>query len=119
MHRKPVTSPKDTGIQLVRLLGVEFRVALLVAEDVVVDTVGTQFLWNGNAEALANVRLHNPRPGVPVYTCRPSETVEVAAHLCRPLLVDRVAACNGCLVPVFVTADVGVGMVIANAGIHD
>ena len=60
LHGQPAVAPEDAGIQLVGLLGIEVGAALLVAEDVVVDPVGSQFLGNGGAETFPCVHLQHP-----------------------------------------------------------
>ena len=68
LHLPCFVAPADAGIQLIRFLWVELRVAPFVAEDVVIHTVSSQFLGNRHTKALTHIRLHHPLAYVVVYT---------------------------------------------------
>ena len=118
LYAHHIVVPVDTHIQLIALLRVEAGIATLVAEDVVVDAVGTQFLGNGHTEALANVGLQHPAAQGVVDACRPGDTVKVPVHVGRTLFIDGVACGDRRFEPVMITADVGVGVVQTYAGVQ-
>ena len=62
LYLPPLVGPADSGIYLVGLFGVELAVALLVAENVVINTVSSQFFGDWYAERLADVGFHDPCP---------------------------------------------------------
>ena len=76
-----VVVPMDAHVQLVALLWVEVGIAAFVAEDVVVDTIGTQLLGDRHAEALASIGLEHPVAYGIVDACRPGETGKTTADV--------------------------------------
>ena len=108
----------DAQIKLVTLLWVKVGVTPLVAEDVVVHTVGTQLLGDRHAETLAHIGLEHPVARGIVDTCRPSETRKPSVHVGRAFLEDRVTSSRWCEKPVMIAADVGVGIVQTDASVQ-
>ena len=108
----------DAHVQLVALLRVKAGIAAFVAEDVVVDTIGTQFLGDRHAEALARIGLEHPVAYGIVDACRPGETGKATIDVGRALLIDRTAFASRREEPVVITANMRVGMIQTNAGIQ-
>ena len=118
LHAHPVIVPMDTHVNLVTLLWIKIGVAAFVTEDVVIHTVGSQFLGDGHTETLAHIGLQHPVAYGIVDACRPGDTREVAVHVGRTLLIDGVTNGCRCEEPVVITADVGMGMVQSDTGVQ-
>ena len=78
------------GVQLIRLFRRKRRVALLVAEELIVDTVAAEFLGRRHTEALADIRFEYPAGIVIDHARRPCEGAEQAVHRLGAHDVNRV-----------------------------
>ena len=118
LHAEDFVVPMDADIDLIRLLGIEFGIASLVAENVVVHTIGTEFFRDGNAETLSDIGLHHPVARGVVDACRPRNAVEMAMKPCRALQIGRIGVGNRRLIPIVITLNLRLGVVVAHSGVQ-